>query len=70
MATVVSTFQRAVYQTPTYVDGDGVTQELLVDPGYAFYLRNLAIGFLLAGLLLLVARRTFNRLQADFAEDL
>ena len=70
MATVVSTFQRAVYQTPTYVDATGVTQELLVDDGYAFYVRNLAIGFAIALVLLWFARRTFNRLQADFAEDL
>jgi ABC-2 type transport system permease protein len=69
MATVVSTFQRAVYQEPTYLD-DGVAKDLLVDGGYAYYFRNLAIGFLIAGLLLLLARRTFNRLQADFAEDL
>ena len=30
----------------------------------------LAIGFAIAFALLLLARRTFNRLQADFAEDL
>ena len=70
MATVVSTFQRAVYQDSSYVDPNGKPQEALVDPGYLFYVRNLAIGFLIAGLLMLVARRTFNRLQADFAEDL
>lgn len=72
MATVVSTFQRAVYQTPYYTDLDGERQLLLVlvDPGYLFYLRNLAIGFLISALLLWLARRTFSRLQADFAEDL
>jgi len=70
MATVVSTFQRAVYQTTYYVDADGKTQMLLADPGYAFYLRNLAVGFVLSGALLWFARRTFRRLQADFAEDL
>lgn len=70
MATVVSTFERAVYQTYTFVDKDGKTQELLVDGGYLFYLRNLAIGFGITALLLLLARRVFNRLQADFAEDL
>ena len=70
VATVVSTFQRAIYQTPTYVDNDGRTRDLLVYSGYLPYVRNLLIGFVLAGLLLLLARRTFNRLQADFAEDL
>lgn len=69
MATVVSTFQRAVYQTPTFSD-QGQSRSLLVDGGYTYYLRNLAIGFVIAGLLGLYARRTFNRLQADFAEDL
>ena len=70
MATVVSTFQRAVYQSTYYVDPQGKTQELLADPGYAFYLRNLVIGFAVSGALLWFARRTFNRLQADYAEDL
>jgi ABC-2 type transport system permease protein len=70
MATVVSTFQRAVYQSPYYVDPGHVRRMLLVDPGYALYFRNLAIGFVVAGLLLLLATRTFTRLQADFAEEL
>lgn len=70
MATVVSTFQRAIYQEPFYVDKLGATQQLLVDPGYAMYFRNLAMGFAISALLLWLARRTFSRLQADFAEDL
>jgi ABC-2 type transport system permease protein len=70
MATVVSTIQRAIYQTPYYVDRDGTRQLILVDPGYAFYFRNLLIGFAIAGALLLLARSVFNRLQADFAEEL
>ena len=70
MATVVSTMQRAIYHSPYYTDNDGARQLILAAPGYAFYLRNLAIGFVLSGLLLLLARRVFNRLQADFAEEL
>lgn len=70
MATVVSTFQRAIYQTPRHTDTTGRTYDILVDGGYAFYVRNLALGFVVAGLLGLYARRTFTRLQADFAEDL
>lgn len=70
MATVVSTFQRAIYQDPFYVDKLGDTRQLLVDPGYAMYFRNLAMGFVISALLLWLARRTFSRLQADFAEDL
>jgi ABC-2 type transport system permease protein len=70
MATVVSTFQRAIYETPYYEDLEGTTQLVLAAPGYSFYFRNLLIGFVLAGLLLLLARTVFNRLQADFAEEL
>ena len=71
MATVVSTFQRAIYEKAYYFDPTtGKNKLVLVDPGYLFYFRNLAIGFVISGLLLLVARTVFNRLQADFAEDL
>ncbi|MCW2666387.1 MAG: type transporter [Frankiales bacterium] len=70
MATVVSTVQRAVYQDTYYVDRNGATQQLLADGGYAFYLRNLAVALALSCLLLWLARRTFNRMQADFAEEL
>lgn len=69
MASVVTTFQRAVYQTHRY-DDQGASKEILVDGGYAYYFRNLALGFLITGLLLLLARRVFRKYQADFAEDL
>ena len=70
MATVVSTFQRAIYGTPHYTDVDGTRRLVLAAPGYSFYLRNLLIGFAVSGALLLLARAVFNRLQADFAEEL
>lgn len=70
MATVVSTFQRAIYGEPYYTSRAGTRELVLAAPGYSFYLRNLAIGFVISGLLLLFARTVFNRLQADFAEDL
>jgi ABC-2 type transport system permease protein len=69
MATVVSTCQRAIYKEPYYTF-DGQQHELLIGPGYGLYLRNLGIGFAIAGVLLYVALRVFDRLQADFAEDL
>lgn len=69
-ATIVATVQRAVYVEATPIGDDGRPVQVLADPGYAFYLRNLAIGFALTGLLLLLARRTFRKYQADFAEDL
>ncbi|MDX6197673.1 MAG: type transport system permease protein [Actinomycetota bacterium] len=69
MATVVSTMQRAIYKEPYYTF-QGKAKPLLVDAGYALYVRNLAIGFAISAVLLLLARAVFNRLQADFAEDL
>ena len=70
MATVVTTFQRAIYVRDTYTDRTGAVRHTLADPGYAFYFRNLAIGFAIAGALLWFSRRVFVRLQADFAEEL
>lgn len=70
MATVVSCFQRAIYGHPYYTAPDGKPALVLADAGNLFYLRNLAIGFAIAGALFLFARSVFNRLQADFAEDL
>lgn len=71
MATVVSTFQRAIYEKAYYFNPvHGKNELVLADPGYAFYFRNLLIGFAISGVLLLLARSVFNRLQADFAEDL
>ena len=69
-ATIVATVQRAVYVEAYPVGDTGAPVQVLADAGYAFYLRNLAIGFVIALALLWFARRTFNRLQADFAEDL
>jgi ABC-2 type transport system permease protein len=70
MATVVSCFQRAIYGHPYYIAPTGKRALVLADAGDLFYLRNLAIGFVIAGALFLFARAVFNRLQADFAEDL
>jgi ABC-2 type transport system permease protein len=70
MATVVATSQRAIYNQPYYTDATGKQVEALADPGYAFFFWNLGLGFALSGLLLVLARWVFNRLQADFAEEL
>lgn len=69
-ATIVATVQRAVYVEAYPVGDDGSRVQVLADPGYSFYLRNLAIGFVIALALLWFARRTFRKYQADFAEDL
>lgn len=70
MATVVTTFQRAVYNVPTYTAPDGTEQRALVDAGWSPYLLHLAIGFAIAGALFLFSRAVFTRMQADFAEEL
>ena len=72
MATVVSTFQRAIYKEAYYFDParPGRPARPRRPRLRCFYFRNLAIGFVISGLLLLLARTVFNRLQADFAEDL
>lgn len=70
MATVVSTFQRAIYNEPYHFGPDGKRALTLPDPGYAFYVRNLLIGFAIAGVLLVWGLSVFRRLEADFAEDL
>jgi ABC-2 type transport system permease protein len=71
MATVVTTFQRAIFVKDGYINT--VTHQpghALAGDGYAFYFRNLAIGFAVSGALMLFSRRLFRRMQADFAEDL
>jgi ABC-2 type transport system permease protein len=71
MATVVATFQRAVYVNDDYVDryshGNG---HALAAPGTSFYLRNLAVCFVTTTALLLLTRRLFHRMQANFVEEL
>ena len=69
-ATIVATVQRAVYVEAYPVGDDGTPVQVLADSGYAFYFRNLAIGFAISLALLWFARRVFRKYQADFAEDL
>lgn len=69
-ATIVATVQRAVYVEAYPIGDDGAPVQVLADSGYAFYFRNLAIGFAISLALLWFARRTFRKYQADFAEDL
>jgi ABC-2 type transport system permease protein len=69
MATVVATFQRAIYNQPETVR-DGERIEILADPGYAFYLEHLAVAGGISLVLLWVGVNVFRRMRADFAEDL
>jgi ABC-2 type transport system permease protein len=70
MASVVATFQRAVYGTAYTTRPDGSRLEILADPGYAFYLEHLAVAGAISLALLWFGMRVFRRMQADFAEDL
>ncbi len=70
MATVVTCFQRAVYNVASYRAVGGATVLAEPDAGYLFYVRNLAIGFAIAGVLFWYARHVFRRYEADFAEEL
>lgn len=69
MVSVVTTLQRAIYGTDSYV-ANGVTTQLLPGGSPLWYLRNLAIiGFLAAGIFVF-AVHVFGRLEANFAEEL
>nr|WP_237703091.1 MULTISPECIES: ABC transporter permease [Protofrankia] len=68
MATVVATFQRAIYKGPTVNPANG--QGILADPGYFFYLEHLAVAGAMSLGLLWLGTHVFRRMQADFAEDL
>jgi len=70
MATVVATFQRAIYNQAEAVRPDGSRIEILADPGYAFYLQHLAVAGAISLVLLWVGVSVFRRMRADFAEDL
>jgi ABC-2 type transport system permease protein len=71
MAGVTTTMQRAIYDR-AYYDPPGAPahQLLLADPGYVFYLRQLAVGAAVSVVLLVFGRWLFGRLQGDFAEEL
>ncbi|WP_416210453.1 ABC transporter permease [Frankia sp. Cas8] len=68
MATVVATFQRAIYKEPSVNPATGAG--ILADPGYLFYLEHLAIAGVMSLGLLWLGVHVFRRMQADFAEDL
>jgi ABC-2 type transport system permease protein len=69
MATVAATFQRAIYKKP-YATVNGTRELILANPGYLWYLQELAIVGVLSLGVLWLGYRVFDRMQADFAEDL
>ncbi len=69
MATVIATFQRALYKTPVVVVNNK-PQLVLAAPGYAYYLELLAITAAVSVALFAIGWRVFQRMQADFAEEL
>jgi ABC-2 type transport system permease protein len=70
MAIVVATFQRALYKTPYFTDGNGRRQLALAADGYSFYLVHLAIAGVVSAALLWLGLSVYRRMQANFAEDL
>jgi ABC-2 type transport system permease protein len=69
MATVALSLQRALYGITHYIDA-GARVQVLPDEGQWWYLRNLGVTGVGAVLLLVVALRVFDRLEANFAEEL
>jgi ABC-2 type transport system permease protein len=70
MATVALSLQRALYGITSYVNGSGEFNRVLPEEGQWWYLRNLGITGVGAVLLLAFALRVFDRLEANFAEEL
>jgi len=76
MATVVATFQRAIYAntgsaTQIARGGAPLTRTMtLAAPGYLWYLEQCGLCLLISIALLLFGIRVFHRLQGDFAEEL
>jgi ABC-2 type transport system permease protein len=66
MASVVVSMQRALYANDVVLSRGPV----LADPGYAYYLKWLALGAAVSALLLWLGLSTYRRLAADFAEEL
>jgi ABC-2 type transport system permease protein len=69
MAGIVTAMQRALYAKDVAEKGSKGTQTL-ANPGYLFYFERLGVGALISLALLWFGIRTYNRLSADFAEEL
>ncbi|GAA1885992.1 ABC transporter permease [Lapillicoccus jejuensis] len=67
MTGVVISFQRALYGQVYY---PGTDKLLLASADDLFYLKALAVGFVVSAVVFLVGRWQFRRLSADFAEEL
>jgi hypothetical protein len=66
---VVAAMQRAIYRDPVKVV-DGVPTQILAAGGYGFYLKWLGIAAAVSLAVTALGLLTFQRLQADFAEEL
>jgi ABC-2 type transport system permease protein len=69
MTSVVTAMQRAIYSEPVKIV-NGVPTQILAADGYAFYLKWLGIAGALSLGLIALGLWSFQRLQADFAEEL
>lgn len=70
MVSIVTTLQRGVYGTASYLDPAGTRVWVLPDGSSLWYLRNLAIVGAFACALFVLAVRVFGRLESNFAEEL
>jgi ABC-2 type transport system permease protein len=70
MVSIVTTLQRAIYGTDSYVGDKGATMHILPDSGPLWYLRNLGLVGAVAVGIFVFAVHVFGRLEANFAEEL
>ncbi|MDQ2957761.1 MAG: ABC transporter permease [Actinomycetota bacterium] len=66
MGGVVVAMQRALYAKDSLAGG----RPVLADPGYLFYLERLGLGAIVSVLLLVLGVTVYQRMSADFAEEL
>jgi ABC-2 type transport system permease protein len=67
MTSVVVSSQRALYGNDAILPGGA---HVLADPGTLFYIERLGLGLILSVLILALGLYTFQRMSADFAEEL
>jgi ABC-2 type transport system permease protein len=70
VVSVTLALQRSLYGVTHFFDAAGNRQQVLPEEGQLWYLRNLGITAVGAVVLLIVALRIFDRLEANFAEEL
>ncbi len=71
LTSIVIAFQRGIYGRVSYIDpGTGVTQGIVPDASWLWYLRNLGLVVIGSMLLIILALWVFGRLEDNLAEEL